>query len=90
MSALDLVDDFKFRVVKVGTTMYPYPAGSHLIEIEVVTDGGIWHHREVLSPDMSPAVSVIDWLMRRATAQLKAAMDPQGGLTPGPLPGRHG
>lgn len=91
MSALDGVDDFRFRVFKVtsGTPGY-YPVGVHVIEIEVITDGEIYHCRELMHPDMSPATSAIDWLMRRATAQLKNAIDPQdfSGLTPGPLPGR--
>lgn len=71
MSALDNVDDFKFRVRK-------YPDGDlrsgHELHIEVTVNGEKIGSRSIISADIPPDESALDYLIQRAAHSLRQAM----------------
>jgi hypothetical protein len=74
MSALDSIVAFTFRVRQYPTDD-PRHLKGHEMHIEVTTPGGEkLSSRSIISADIPPDVSALDWLIRRAGEALKQAM----------------
>lgn len=70
MSSLDGIDDFKFRVRRYPPDD-PRPGG-HELHIELVATGqDKISSRSIISDDIPPDLSALDWLIRRAADSLK-------------------